>query len=126
MSLASDLRAALKAALPSSWKVTGFFSPGSRVDVPTVSVWSTDLRHVEGRTSGAYVLETQVAVYTPHQSSPRLDDALDAQLEKVLDALWAIDDVVLDRAQRQASNNETVHAWVLTVLAGITITTEED
>lgn len=123
--LAADLRDVLRAALPNTWRVGGFPTPG-RPDRPTVHAWTTELAHLEAAPHGHYVVTFSVAIYTPHQDPEKADDALDGQLQQVLDALWSIDDVVLDRAERTVTTDQTVHAWVLTVRRGITITQEED
>lgn len=122
--LATELRAALKSALPSSWRVGGFTTPG-RVDRPTVAAWTTDLTHLDGAPNGNYVVTYTVAIYSQHQDGEKADNALDGHLQKVIDALWGIENLVLDRAERTVTNEQTVHAWVLTVRTGITITQED-
>lgn len=124
--LATPLRQALTAALPASWKVGDFVPVGTRVDRMTVSVWATTMHHLDAAPSGHYVLGLTVAILTPHQDPQRADDTLDDALRRVLSALWVLPGVLVTAAERQATNDQTVHAWVLTVQGGITITEEED
>lgn len=122
--LATPLRQALRDALPASWKVGDFVPVGTRVDRTTVSVWSTTLGPLDAAPAGNYVLGLTVAILTPHQDPKQADDALDDALRQVLTALWRTPSVTLSTAERQASNDQTTHAWVLTVQAGMTITEE--
>jgi len=125
VSLARDLRTALAASLPSTWRVTGFVPVGTRIDRTTVGAWTTDIAHLEGAPNGHYVQSASVALYTPYQDPEKADDALDADLEVLLDALWQVPDVMFDGGQRTATNDQTMHAWILTVRQGITITQED-
>ena len=122
MTFAADVQAALKAALPTTWKVDGYVPIGARVDRLTVGVWTTEITHGEGALAGAYVVGYTVTLYTPHQDPAKADAALDPALEQLLEALWTIPDVVLDKGERQVSNDQTTHVWSLTVRQGITIT----
>lgn len=123
--LATPLRQALTAALPASWKVGDYVPVGTRVDRTTVSVWTTSLDHLEAAPAN-YVVGFTVAILTQHQDPKRADDALDDALQKVLAALWRMTSVLVTGAERQATNDQTVHAWVLTVQGGISITDQED
>lgn len=122
--LATPLRQALRAALPQSWKVGDFVPVGTRVDRTTVSVWANALAHLPAAPAG-YLLDLTVAILTPHQDPQRADDALDDAVQKVLAVLWTLPSVQVTAAERQATNDQTVHAWVITVQAGISITDTE-
>jgi len=125
MSLRAPIAAALAAALPGTWKVTGY--PGQvmgRVDRTTVAVWTNEIAHLDGAPATAYVTTFTVALYSVHQDPAQADDDLEQTLPLLLDALWGMANLVLDKAERTVNADNTLHAWVLTVRQGITITEE--
>lgn len=126
MSLRKPLADALTLALPAEWKVTGYTKGLVRVDRLTVAVWTNKIAHLDGAPASAYVVDFTVALYTPHADPTKADDDLETALPKLLDALWSVPDVVLSNADRTTNDDNTLHAWVLTVRQGITITTEPE
>lgn len=124
MSLRQPLADALAAALPDTWKVTGYPGRVVRVDKLTVAVWTNTIAHVDGSTV-AYGVDFTVALYSPHQDPTQADTDLEDGIVTLLDALWSVPNVVLDKAERTTNEDNTLHAWVLTVRQGITITQED-
>lgn len=124
MSLRDPLKDALAAALPHEWKVMGYPGRLVRVDRATVAVWTNDIAHLDGAPS-AYVAGFTVALYSPNTDPEKADADLESGLVTLLDALWSVQDVVLDKGERTTNEDNTLHAWVLTVRQGITITTED-
>lgn len=125
MSLRDPLKDALAAVLPDEWKVMGYPGRVVRVDRPTVAVWTNDLAHLDGAPAPNYVVGFTVALYSPHTDPEKADADLEAGLVSLLDALWGVSDVVLDKAERTTNEDNTLHAFVLTVRQGITVTTED-
>lgn len=115
---------ALDALLPDPWRVGGYLAAGTRVERTTVCVWTTDIGHMTG-TSVGYTVGYTVQLLVPNQDARRVDAVLDAALEQLVTALVQVPDVVLDKGERTVTNDNSAHAWVLTVRQGITITQED-
>lgn len=125
MSLRDGLRTVLTEGLP-TYKVFDYDAPLDAIGKPTVCFWVSSLKPLASAPNGNYEVTYTVAVYTGHQDPVKAEAALDDHMEEVLAVLWDAPGFILSGAERASAKENTVHAWLLTLTGGITITHSED
>ncbi|MDF9877466.1 hypothetical protein [Cellulosimicrobium cellulans] len=127
MSARTELVTALKANLPSTYRVIGYNPTIDGVPKPTVMVWQTTLTRADDFGLQRVNVTFTVWVLVGQENSGNADNALDAALERVLASLQPIDWVEWTTAERGVfgpPDGKQFHGYQVTVEAVATIDTE--
>lgn len=122
------LAAALAAALPApEWRVTGHGRSVDRIEVDQHVVMLTTERWSRPDVALSLVpVRLQLYVLTGITDPDRVEDALDAALVTVLDALHPIDYIEWTEAERVLVQDDTFHAYRVDLVGVQTITPEPE
>lgn len=127
MSARTELVTALKANLPSTYRVIGMNPTIDGVPKPTVMVWQQALARPDDFGLQRVNVTFNIWVLVGQENSGNADNALDAALENLLNALQPIDWVEWTTAERNVFGNtegKQFHGYFVTVEAVATIDTE--
>lgn len=118
--LRSKVAAELDERLPDTWVVVPFPVQLDGINKPTLQFFASDIARFPNAPVGRYLVTYAANIYSP--GTTQIDDALDDMLNIFLEALWDIDFLTFESAQRTINNDNTLNTWAVTFQAAIDVT----